>query len=472
MGEVTVGLLQLSSDPIVVIRSADGTILEANEALQATIGRTRDELIGRMGADLFIGIGPASGALIASAFGVLGPVTDLPIGLRGRSGAWRVGRLSALVVDIEGDQAAVCTIRELREPLREERLRGAREELSRILDSGRPTLGMAVTAIGTCLGWELVALWLPGPGSRARCQATWRAPTAQLQALEQLLWRTTLPVEGGLIGRTWSTGTPAWAGAVAAAADLGELPGAVGTPIRARLAFPAPAGGGTAGVVDLMSTEDRPPDEELLRMTEPLGGLMGQLIGLAGTDDTVLADDQGRGASAAQAPPETVSSALREVAEVVEAIADVLDQGGRSPDMASVPQLAEEMSTKIDRLGRLPAAADAAVQRPSHDLPGLPAGLTLKAVSRRTGVPVATLRTWQRRYGFLRPIRSAGGVRLYGEADVERVIKLRRLMDRGMRAGAAAAAITEADSEAGQPIPEVPPERAEGPGTDPGGPPG
>lgn len=34
---------------------------------------------------------------------------------------------------------------------------------------------------------------------------------------------------------------------------------------------------------------------------------------------------------------------------------------------------------------------------------GLPAGLTLKAVSERTGIPAATVRTWERRYHFIHP---------------------------------------------------------------------
>lgn len=34
---------------------------------------------------------------------------------------------------------------------------------------------------------------------------------------------------------------------------------------------------------------------------------------------------------------------------------------------------------------------------------GIPAGLALKAISSRTGVLAATLRTWERRYSFTRP---------------------------------------------------------------------
>jgi PAS domain S-box-containing protein len=44
-----------------------------------------------------------------------------------------------------------------------------------------------------------------------------------------------------------------------------------------------------------------------------------------------------------------------------------------------------------------------------------PTGLTLKAVSRRTGIPAATPRTWNAAMGSSAPVRSANGYRLHGE---------------------------------------------------------
>jgi DNA-binding transcriptional MerR regulator len=37
------------------------------------------------------------------------------------------------------------------------------------------------------------------------------------------------------------------------------------------------------------------------------------------------------------------------------------------------------------------------------------------------GVPPATIRTWEERYGLVEPVRSAGGHRLYTRGDVERL---------------------------------------------------
>ena len=61
------------------------------------------------------------------------------------------------------------------------------------------------------------------------------------------------------------------------------------------------------------------------------------------------------------------------------------------------------------------------------DLPRHPIGV----VRERTGLSVQVLRAWERRYGVVRPVRSADGNRLYSDADVERL----GLLQRASRAG-------------------------------------
>jgi len=61
------------------------------------------------------------------------------------------------------------------------------------------------------------------------------------------------------------------------------------------------------------------------------------------------------------------------------------------------------------------------------DVPGLRIG----EVAARTGMTIAALRAWERRYGLLTPARTAGGQRLYREADVARVRLVRRLVAEG-----------------------------------------
>jgi DNA-binding transcriptional MerR regulator len=59
-----------------------------------------------------------------------------------------------------------------------------------------------------------------------------------------------------------------------------------------------------------------------------------------------------------------------------------------------------------------------------------PATLSISSVSKRTGIPVSTLRFYERELGGLFHIRkTAGGHRRYSETDVERFATVRRLSE-------------------------------------------
>jgi MerR family transcriptional regulator, light-induced transcriptional regulator len=69
--------------------------------------------------------------------------------------------------------------------------------------------------------------------------------------------------------------------------------------------------------------------------------------------------------------------------------------------------------------------------------------LRIGEFARRVGVNPELLRAWERRYGLLRPVRSAGGFRLYSDRDAERVARMRRALDDGLSAAEAASAALE-----------------------------
>jgi MerR family transcriptional regulator, light-induced transcriptional regulator len=58
--------------------------------------------------------------------------------------------------------------------------------------------------------------------------------------------------------------------------------------------------------------------------------------------------------------------------------------------------------------------------------------LTISDLAERSGVAPATLRSWESRYGFPRPIRLAGGHRRYAEHDVAAVLEVQRHRSAGL----------------------------------------
>lgn len=59
--------------------------------------------------------------------------------------------------------------------------------------------------------------------------------------------------------------------------------------------------------------------------------------------------------------------------------------------------------------------------------------LSIGAVSKACDVPVETLRTWERRYGFPVATRTPGGQRLYEPAMVELLLQAKRSLESGLR---------------------------------------
>lgn len=72
--------------------------------------------------------------------------------------------------------------------------------------------------------------------------------------------------------------------------------------------------------------------------------------------------------------------------------------------------------------------------------------MNIQAVAQRTGIPAATLRKWEQRYGVLNPERTAGAHRRYSERDVLRVEWLKSRLAEGYRIGEAARLLGGADS--------------------------
>ncbi|MFC4932029.1 MerR family transcriptional regulator [Massilia sp. GCM10023247] len=71
---------------------------------------------------------------------------------------------------------------------------------------------------------------------------------------------------------------------------------------------------------------------------------------------------------------------------------------------------------------------------PQNDAPSITEEhLSITEVERQTGIRQATLRMWEKRYGFPQPLRDRHGDRVYPLSQVERLQAARRLLDQGVR---------------------------------------
>jgi PAS domain S-box-containing protein len=451
LGNLRAALLERSSNPIVLIRLADGLVIETNEAVFATTGFSRKELVGRTGRELIIPLGPTSPTAVLSTLQALGTIADLPAGFRTRSGELRVAHLSAQVIEVDGQLDALCTVRDSRDPTPAERRLAAREELVRILKATTTAEAAtaALRALGECLRWELGVFWqVDAAAQQLICATTWRSPLVDLGELEASRRRTRFSPGLGLPGRVWQAGQAAW---ITDLAEETELPDDRETDrdvAHGWFGFPVAVADDVLGVVEFFSRELRQPDPELLHMTTEFGHLFGRLLRGAGEG----AQDEQEPSEGATAPRPVDIEQFRElaagIARLHELLQAIVEANRGHPDPAPAPPVAGS--------GRVGTATS------GNSSSGT---LTLKTLSDLTGVPAGTLRTWERRYRFTHPSRSPTGYRQYGEADVARVLEVKRLRQQGVRIGEAMQAVTEA---VGDEDPDEAPERHQQQDTDAG----
>ena len=70
--------------------------------------------------------------------------------------------------------------------------------------------------------------------------------------------------------------------------------------------------------------------------------------------------------------------------------------------------------------------------------------MPIRTISSLTGVNAITLRAWERRYGFIQPIRTDKGHRLYTHEHVEKIRRVLTLVERGVPIGQVGALIESA----------------------------
>lgn len=419
-------LVERSSDAIAVLHLEDEVIIDVNEAFSRLTGFGQEELLGRKAFDLFIAVGPTSWPVTLNALRGYSVIEAMPASLQTRSRALRVGSLSALVLDVDGQHHAFCVLRGDREPIFCERWMAVRMELARLLQGGAAADATvrALQALGEYLHWDQSAFWRSDPlGRSLRCVAVWRSPSVEWAWPMESSHEAAVTHGGTMLRSVWLSRRPAWTADVSRDHGFSRAPETDGNPVRGCFAFPIVADGRVLGVVQLLSREPREPESDLLDMADELGRLLGRLV----------QNSRDQAAPAATAPVNAGISAsppsdrplLHELAETVGRLESLL---GSMVDRTDDDRSAEAPDEQVapPELRRQP-----------------PVGVTLKTVSQRTGVPAATLRTWERRYRVLRPRRSANGYRLYEEDDITRILEVINLLRRGVQVSDAMAAVAE-----------------------------
>lgn len=85
---------------------------------------------------------------------------------------------------------------------------------------------------------------------------------------------------------------------------------------------------------------------------------------------------------------------------------------------------------------------------------------TIKQASLRSGVGVPLIRAWERRYGVLQPRRTGSGYRMYDDAAIATLVRIRQLTEAGWSASEASRAIMAGEVPTASDVPAAAPSQA------------
>ncbi len=110
---------------IVISRRADGTILEANDALVRLVGRPREQIVGRTATELGLHPSAAARERLMEAFSAKGALDDLEVGFSNQAGQRLTVAISVRGMTLRGEACLVALLVDVtaRRQLEEARLR-------------------------------------------------------------------------------------------------------------------------------------------------------------------------------------------------------------------------------------------------------------------------------------------------------------------------------------------------------------
>jgi PAS domain S-box-containing protein len=162
----------------------------------------------------------------------------------------------------------------------ERRLAIQHAAVSALAESGSLTEAVPrlLEAVGTGIGWDFGALWMPNGRDALRCIQTWSSGAIDSRAFEEASLEIELDRGTGLPGRVWASGEPGWITDVTRDPNFPRAPAAKRSGLHSGFAFPVVRGDRVLGVLEFLSHKIREPDQALLADFAIFGFQMGQFI--------------------------------------------------------------------------------------------------------------------------------------------------------------------------------------------------
>lgn len=164
------------------------------------------------------------------------------------------------------ERTITAVIRDLTDRRRKERLLAAQLAVTSVLAGPHSAVEAApriVEALTRALGWEVGGLWMLDPESRLRLHHIWQADPGTTGAFAKMSAERTLEYGEGMAGAALRSGRPQWVEDVATIPGFVRKAAAADAGLRGAMWLPLISQGHASGVIECLSRQPAPVDEDL-----------------------------------------------------------------------------------------------------------------------------------------------------------------------------------------------------------------
>ncbi|MGH9106853.1 MAG: SpoIIE family protein phosphatase [Acidimicrobiales bacterium] len=268
----------------VVVADRDGRVLYANRRLEELLGWVPASLVGQS-VEVLVPerLRPAHRRGFASfAAGEPSRVAGRPLRVAALTPSGAEVPIDLIINALPGDggrRLAVAAIHDAQDQVDLELRTDLAQRLLGALADGGANLGRRLAeVVAQSLEWDVATLWAAEAGGALRPLDFWHRRGLDAAELRTTTETSDFRAGGGLAGRAFSTRRPVWVADLAADHEFAPSETATASGLRSGFAFPLYSGRRVAGVMELFSTVERPPDPGVMTVVELMSQRLGQLM--------------------------------------------------------------------------------------------------------------------------------------------------------------------------------------------------
>ena len=270
-----------------IIMDTEGRITEWNRAAERMFGLERAQVVGRTITETIVP--PSERERYRKALAsCLSPGGSDLLGRRVEMRALRSDgtefpvELALSATRAEGQRLLAAYVHDISERERAALGQDVQHATTRVLAEAATLTEAApriLQAICQSLGFDVGALWTPDRSRDVlRCATVWPPDPELFPEFKAMARSRTLPRGVGLLGRVWAQCKPVWSTRVAADSDFTRAEAAEKDGLHGAVAFPILLQGECLGVMEFLSRESRPGDEDLMERLAAIGSQIGQYM--------------------------------------------------------------------------------------------------------------------------------------------------------------------------------------------------